>query len=198
MRGTMLGPGLFCPSKCEAILLGLENHLTKARGCKFIVVSFSVPPWKSRSRTMAWGFVLTYCSTFPCNIYFWQWGYFLLIPMKYFRGNQELDNTELKPTGAPRRAGSPQSPRLPHPASLSRYCGWSEKNRPWCPFAFSQVKAVINLIYWSAKLSTLIFLKTKQKREKSLFRIESLAWTQCWTLFTQGQQIRRLKLHLTL
>ena len=72
MRGTMLGPGLFCPSKWEAILLGLENHLTKARGCKFIVVSFSVPPWKSRSRTMAWGFVLTYCSTFPCTIYFWQ------------------------------------------------------------------------------------------------------------------------------
>ena len=72
MRGTILGPGLFCPSKWEAILLGLKNHLTKARGCKFIVVSFSVPPWKSRSRTMTWGFVLTYCSTFPCTIYFWQ------------------------------------------------------------------------------------------------------------------------------
>ena len=48
--------------------------------------------------------------------------------MKYFRENQELDNTDLKTTGAPQPARSPQSPIPLQPAPLSRYCGKSENS----------------------------------------------------------------------
>ena len=42
------------------------------------------------------------------------------------------------------------------------------------------------------------FSRQKRREEETLIRIESLAQTQCRTLFAQGQQIPRLKQYLTL